>query len=177
MAPQPHAPPGNSASKKRKDAPTNQQAPRNNVSHKRHKPDHRSKQRDARQLSAQCSSKALKNGELDVDKFIKARDYEIKALQDGMSRSKQALTKRAFQQVPKDLRRRTASHNVKKVPKRLQARAKREVRCFSFTEIPAKRRVHAREATLGKLTCSVRWSRTRLPPSRPGEGSSQGIRV
>ena len=45
-----------------------------------------------------------------------------------MSDSKKALSSRAFQQVPKDLRRRTASHNVKRVPKRLRARAAKEVR-------------------------------------------------
>ena len=44
-----------------------------------------------------------------------------------MQRSKTALTSRAFQQVPRALRRRTASHNVKRVPRRLRARAKREV--------------------------------------------------
>lgn len=129
MAPQQqHASQGNAGSKKRKDAPTDQRNSRNaNNSYKRHKPDHRAKQRESRVLSAQSSFKALKNGELDVDKFVKAREYEIRALEEGMSQSKKALTKRAFQQVPKDLRRRTASHNVKKVPKRLQARAKREV--------------------------------------------------
>ena len=45
-----------------------------------------------------------------------------------MSGSKKALSSRAFQQVPKDMRRRTASHNVKRVPKRLRARAAKEVR-------------------------------------------------
>lgn len=83
--------------------------------------------RDARTLATQMSSKAFKNGELDVDKFVKAREYEIRALEEGMQRSRKALSQRAFQQVPKELRRRTASHNVKRVPKRLQARAKREV--------------------------------------------------
>lgn len=116
-------------SRKRKDAPTNQQDARNANTHKKHKPDHRTKQRESRMISAQSSLKAFKNGELDVDKFVKAREYEIRALEEAMSQSKKALTKRAFQQVPKDLRRRTASHNVKKVPKRLQARARREVGC------------------------------------------------
>lgn len=88
--------------------------------------------RDARLLSAQSSSTAFKNGELNVDTFVKSREYEIRALEEGMSQSKQVLTKRAFQSVPKDLRRRTASHNVKKVPKRLQAQAMREVCCVSI---------------------------------------------
>lgn len=84
-------------------------------------------QRDARTLAVQTTSKAFKNGELDVGSFIKAREYEIKALEDGLARSKKALTQRAFQQVPKDLRRRTASHNAKRVPKRLRKQAEREV--------------------------------------------------
>lgn len=116
-------PPTTGDSKKRKEHPSGSKSEPN----KRAKIDHRSKQRDSRALATQTSSKAFKNGELDVDKFVKAREYEIRALEDGMSRSKKALTQRAFQQVPKELRRRTASHNAKRVPKRLQRRAKREV--------------------------------------------------
>lgn len=118
---------GQQNAKKRKDAPT-ASSKGNNDSNKRPKMDHRAKQRDARQLSTQTSGKAFKNGELDVDKFVRAREYEIRALEEGMARSKKALNRRAFQQVPKELRRRTASHNVKRVPKKLQARSKREVR-------------------------------------------------
>lgn len=84
-------------------------------------------QRDARTLAAQTSSKAFKNGELDVGAFVKAREYEIRALEEGMARARKGLTQRAFQQVPKDLRRRTASHNAKRVPKRLRRQAVREV--------------------------------------------------
>ena len=62
-----------------------------------------------------------------MDKFVKAREFEITALEDGMKRAKKALSTRAFQELPKDLRRRTASHNVKKVPKRLRSRAAKEV--------------------------------------------------
>lgn len=83
----------------------------------------------ARTILAQTSEKALKkNGDLDVSAFVKAREFEIKAMGASMGSSKTALSTRAFQQVPKDLRRRTASHNVKKVPKRLRAKAAREVR-------------------------------------------------
>lgn len=122
---------GTGQSKKRKEPPTNAQSSKNKTDFKRSKSDrdHKASHRDARTLSAQTSSKAFKNGELDVDKFVKAREYEIRAMEEGMARSKKALTKRAFQQVPKELRRRTASHNVKRVPKRLQKRAKVEVCC------------------------------------------------
>lgn len=116
-------------SHKRKEPPTKANGNPNNSS-KRPRHDHASKARDARQLATQPSFKAFKHGELDVDKFVKSREYEVRALEQGLVRSKKALTKRAFQQVPKELRRRTASHNVKRIPKRLRERGKREVRCF-----------------------------------------------
>jgi len=87
----------------------------------------RVKAQDARLIISQTTGKAFGDGEVDIDKFVKARQFEIKALEDGMRRSKGALTTRAFQNVPRDLRRRTASHNAKRVPKRLRARAKKEV--------------------------------------------------
>ncbi|KAK5115432.1 hypothetical protein LTR85_009892 [Meristemomyces frigidus] len=146
---------GQQNAKKRKEPPTSASRP-NNDSHKRPKTDHRAKQRDARQLSAQTSSKAFKNGELDVDKFVRAREFEIRALEEGMSRSKTALTKRAFQQVPKELRRRTASHNVKKVPKRLKERGKREMNEDNTPTVTARRRkstphMRLRQETVKKL--------------------------
>lgn len=86
------------------------------------------KMKDARTILTQASDKALnQNGDLDVSTFVKAREFEIKALEASMGESKNALSSRAFQQVPNELRRRTASHNVKKVPKKLRSRAAREV--------------------------------------------------
>lgn len=88
----------------------------------------RAKTRDARALAVQSADAALSaTGELDVAAYVGAREYEIRALEAGMERSKGVLSSRAFQKVPRSLRRRNASHNVKRVPKRLRARAKREV--------------------------------------------------
>ncbi|KAJ5866898.1 hypothetical protein N7534_001451 [Penicillium rubens] len=88
----------------------------------------RAKTFDARTLAVQSADAALSaTGELDVAAYSAARAFEIQALEEGMQRSKNALTTRAFQKVPRSLRRRTASHNVKRVPRRLRARAKREV--------------------------------------------------
>ncbi|MCJ1353307.1 MAG: hypothetical protein MMC33_003292 [Icmadophila ericetorum] len=88
----------------------------------------RAKTQNARTILAQSSEKALNsNGDLDVAAFVKAREYEINALESAMTSAKHGLTTRAFQQVPRELRRRTASHNVKKVPKRLRARAAKEM--------------------------------------------------
>ena len=84
---------------------------------------------EARTIHTQPSDKALSsNGDLDVSAFVKAREFEIKAMCATMGASKIVLSTRAFQQVPRDLRRRTASHNVKKVPKRLRVRLAKEVR-------------------------------------------------
>lgn len=104
--------------------------------------------RDARFLATQTTSKAFKNGELDVDKFVKSREYEIRALEQGLARSKKALTKRAFQQVPKELRRRTASHNVKRIPKRLRERGKREMVEDNTPTVTARRRKASRHMRL-----------------------------
>ncbi|KAI9654311.1 MAG: hypothetical protein M1831_005476 [Alyxoria varia] len=82
---------------------------------------------DARAIANQTAGKAFGDGEVDVDKFVRSREFEIKALEDGMKNAKQLLAHRAFQNVPRDLRRRTASHDVKRVPKRLRAKAKREM--------------------------------------------------
>lgn len=117
-------------SKKRKEPPASNNAHRGTS--KKQKTDHRAKQRDARALSTQTTSKAFANGALDVDAFVKAREFEMRALESSMQRSKKGLNRRAFQQVPAELRRRTASHNVKKIPKRLRERGKKEV-CDSFT--------------------------------------------
>ncbi|MCJ1228811.1 hypothetical protein MMC12_005474 [Toensbergia leucococca] len=92
-----------------------------------HRATKRVKTSSARTILAQTSDKALnQNGDLDVSAFVKAREYEIKAMAAGMDASKTSLNTRAFQQLPRQLRRRTASHNVKKVPKRLRAWATKE---------------------------------------------------
>ena len=138
---------GNAGNKKRKDHPqssASSQAPRQTGRNSK-----RVKIHDARTILTQTSDAALKNGDLDVQSFLKAREFEIKALQDGMQKSKRALTTRAFQQVPRDMRRRTASHNVKRVPKRLQRMAAREMKEDNTPTVdPSKRKPRS---TRGRL--------------------------
>ena len=110
---------GSSRPGKRKAPPTS-----NTTTSKSNK---RAKFQDARTIASQTSGKAFGNGELDVERFVQAREYEIKALEKSIKKARSALSTRAFQSVPRELRRRTASHNVKRVPKRLRARAKVEV--------------------------------------------------
>ncbi|EKV09981.1 Ribonuclease P complex subunit Pop1, putative [Penicillium digitatum] len=101
----------------------------------------RAKTFDARTLAVQSADAALSaTGELDVAAYTAARAFEIQALEEGMQRSKNALTTRAFQKVPRSLRRRTASHNVKRVPRRLRARAKREMAEDNTPTVTARRR-------------------------------------
>lgn len=64
---------------------------------------------------------------INIASFVKAREFEINALEKNMREMRKNLSSRAFQQVPRHMRRRTASHNVKKVPRRLRKRALREV--------------------------------------------------
>ncbi|KAF9907984.1 hypothetical protein EC991_010332 [Linnemannia zychae] len=64
---------------------------------------------------------------LDVVNFAEARAFEINALHKAMESSRNAAAQRAFQSLPRNLRRRAASHNIKRLPVRLRDRAKREV--------------------------------------------------
>lgn len=49
-----------------------------------------------------------------------------------MQAAKKSLSTRAFQQVPRAMRRRAASHDVKRIPRRLRGRAGREVSLAGF---------------------------------------------
>ena len=113
-----------SANGKRKPAAAPPPAP---PSQSAKKPRFNSNLRDARSILTQPASAAFANGELDVDKFVKAREFEILALEKGMRDAKKARHRRAFQEVPRELRRRTAAHNAKRVPARLRPRAVREM--------------------------------------------------
>ena len=117
--PPPSGKPG-ADSKKRKDAPTDARPGNNRVSSKR------VKFQDARNIRSQPADAALDDGKLDLLKFMAAREYEVKALESSMRKCKAVNSTRVFQQVPRAMRRRTASHNVKRVPKRLRERARRE---------------------------------------------------
>ncbi|OCT50418.1 ribonuclease P [Cladophialophora carrionii] len=89
----------------------------------------RQKYHDARAISVQRPDAAVSaTGELNIPSFIKAREFEIAALEKSMRNAKKSLSTKAFQQVPRHMRRRTASHNAKKVPRRLRKRADREMK-------------------------------------------------
>ncbi|CEJ91254.1 hypothetical protein VHEMI06978 [[Torrubiella] hemipterigena] len=87
----------------------------------------RAKIHAARHIPAQPAESVLKDGELDLQAFVAAHEFQIKSLEQSMATSKAASSTRAFQHVPRGLRRRTASHNPKRVPRRLRERAKKEM--------------------------------------------------
>jgi len=85
-------------------------------------------QRPQHQIAAQPTKSAYPNGEVNVKNFLKSHENEIKSLENAMRAAKKGLSRRAFQDVPRELRRRTASHNPQRVPKRLRVRATREAK-------------------------------------------------
>ncbi|KAJ1933521.1 Ribonucleases P/MRP protein subunit pop1, partial [Linderina macrospora] len=60
---------------------------------------------------------------VDVTGFVESRSFEINALQRSLDNSSNTGMARAFQTLPRHLRRRAASHNVKRIPQRLREKA------------------------------------------------------
>ncbi|KAF4583040.1 Ribonucleases P/MRP protein subunit pop1 [Ophiocordyceps camponoti-floridani] len=100
----------------------------------------RAKLQAARAIPVQPASAGLKDGELDLQAFVAAHEFEIRALEQSMAGSRAVGASRAFQKVPRSLRRRTASHNAKRVPRRLRARARREMVDDKTPTVEARRR-------------------------------------
>ncbi|KAF8610299.1 POP1-domain-containing protein [Ceratobasidium sp. AG-I] len=70
---------------------------------------------------------------IDVERFAQARNFEIGAMQSAMKSAKATASHRVWQTLPRHLRRRAASHDVRRVPVRLREKAKFEIE-------PAKRK-------------------------------------
>ncbi|KAH6855023.1 ribonucleases P/MRP protein subunit POP1-domain-containing protein [Chaetomium sp. MPI-CAGE-AT-0009] len=138
----------------------------------------RVKFQDARNIRTQPSDAALEDGKLDLQKFLNAREFEIKALENSMRKCKAANATRVFQQVPRAMRRRTASHNAKRVPKRLRERAKREMREDNTPTVEARRRrprttrARIRAETAKKLGILAARKRKKLLEKAAAEGTS-----
>ncbi|KAH9969481.1 NUC188 domain-containing protein [Russula dissimulans] len=64
---------------------------------------------------------------LDVEKFVESRSFEITAMQEAMKNAKAGSTHRAWQELPRHLRRRAASHRVRRVPLRLRTKSRAEM--------------------------------------------------
>ncbi|CCE66155.1 hypothetical protein TPHA_0O01880 [Tetrapisispora phaffii CBS 4417] len=95
----------------------------------------RDKLRNARNIRTQAVSYDKNNHDLskeggsllNVNNFVNTRAFEIKQLYSSMHQSRRSNATRVFQSLPRKLRRRTASHNIARIPKRMRNRAKREM--------------------------------------------------
>jgi len=67
------------------------------------------------------------SGPIDVVDFIQARAFEINAMESSIKTASAALNQLAFQSLPRGLRRRAASHNIKRIPVKLREKAKGEM--------------------------------------------------
>ncbi|KAK6511978.1 hypothetical protein TWF481_000875 [Arthrobotrys musiformis] len=116
-----------SHSRKRKFHDSNPPGPAKTTKPTKVPPDKRRKRQDAREISAQTSEVAFRDGQFDPVSFVNSREYEIKSFLRSMNSSKNAQRKRAFQSLPRELRRRTAAHNSSRVPKRVREIARKEL--------------------------------------------------
>ncbi|KAG2087135.1 ribonucleases P/MRP protein subunit POP1-domain-containing protein [Suillus discolor] len=71
---------------------------------------------------------------IDVEMFTEARAYEIDAMQKAIKTAGESVTHRVWQTLPRHLRRRAASHDVRRVPLRLRDKARAEM-------VPVTRRI------------------------------------
>ncbi|EIN12776.1 POP1-domain-containing protein [Punctularia strigosozonata HHB-11173 SS5] len=76
---------------------------------------------------------------IDVERFAEARAFEIRAMEDAMQSARGASTYRAWQELPRHLRRRAASHDVRRVPARLREKARSEVRRLFMDPVQKKK--------------------------------------
>lgn len=89
--------------------------------------DKRKKLFNTRNIRTQLADSSYKDGLLSVPDFLNSREFEIKSFEMSQLKTRASASNRIFQSLPRTLRRRTASHNVKRVPKRLRNRALREM--------------------------------------------------
>lgn len=65
---------------------------------------------------------------VDVKDFARSRMNEINLITKELEQAKYSSTRRVFQQLPRHMRRRAASYNIKRLPTRLRLRAIEEVK-------------------------------------------------
>lgn len=82
-------------------------------------------------------SSFVEREKLKIPEFLEARSFEIKSFEVSQLNSKNGASTRVFQSLPRVLRRRAASHNVKRIPKRMRKRAMREMQ-NTVNGVPAK---------------------------------------
>ncbi|KAI8459794.1 ribonucleases P/MRP protein subunit POP1-domain-containing protein [Phakopsora pachyrhizi] len=93
----------------------------------------RAKLKNSRQIDTQDLKDIQNNHEnlpqfLNVEKFISSRTFEINAMEKALRTARQGTGQRAFQTLPRHLRRRAASHFARRVPTRLREKARFEMK-------------------------------------------------
>ncbi|TIB11134.1 hypothetical protein E3P92_02980 [Wallemia ichthyophaga] len=129
----------------------------------------RAKANHARKIDTQLPSA------INVEDHVKARQFEIKALFKAMDSAKSASSTRAFQSLPRHLRRRAASHNPMRVPLRLREKAlaelsapgdvsklRRKRRKLLRTRMKKQQSSASRTATLRKRQTNKSWLETHI---------------
>lgn len=104
---------------------------------------------NSRTIRSEVVDPNSKDSRLDVSEFLASREYEIRAFEQSQLNTKYASSTRVFQSLPRTLRRRTASHNVKRIPKRMRARALREMQ--NTTNGVPRKKGHLRGRELHRL--------------------------
>lgn len=99
---------------------------------------------NSRAIRAEVVDPSIKEGILNVPQFLSSREYEIKAFEQSQLKTKQASSSRVFQSLPRTLRRRAASHNVKRIPKRLRSAAIKEMQNSTNGKPPRKKEPRGR---------------------------------
>lgn len=105
-------------------------------------------------------------GAVDVERAVNARAFEIRAMQAAMRSASAAASTRAFQSLPRHLRRRAASHDPRRVPKRLRAKAQAEIDpndpAVKLRRRRAKLRSRAAGARSGGQSVTDRWRQRQI---------------
>ncbi|KAK7204206.1 ribonucleases P/MRP protein subunit POP1-domain-containing protein [Myxozyma melibiosi] len=159
--------------------------PKSNSSRKRHLDNDSTSSRakafktaNARTIISENINNHLVNGRLNVVNFVESRQYEINQLTSAIAKSKKQQKQQAFQSVPNFLRRRAASHHVKRLPKRLHARARAELESASEPQKPKSRRhpskFYIRRATALKLARIYKSTRKPVRIRRRRDRASVG---
>lgn len=107
---------------------------------------------NSRTIRSENKEPSFKDGVLTVPEFLSSREFEIKAFELSQLSTKASSATRVFQSLPRTLRRRAASHNVKRIPKRLRSKAIREMQ-NSINGVPPKKQ-HLRGRELYRLRMS-----------------------
>ena len=63
---------------------------------------------------------------LDLSSFLSCLEQEVGGLHTAIKQSRDARFEKAFQRIPRSMRRRTASHNARRLPRRLRRQAHRD---------------------------------------------------